>query len=120
MKYTFYDFEGKAVSYIDNDEIIYLFEGKPVGYFENDAVHSIAGHHLGWFEDGWVRDLRGRRVFFTESATGKGPVPPAKHTKPVKGAKQPVKTKGDQHSKKMKPPISSSWSALSGEMYFYQ
>jgi hypothetical protein len=120
MEISFYDLKGNAISYIDSNGLIYLFNGQSVGYIENDTVYSIAGHHLGWFEEGWIRDLKGRRVFYTNSATGSGPVTPVKHVKPVKGVKHILSKKGIKHVKRIKSTKSSSWSAFSGEMFFYQ
>ena len=79
---TFYDSHGKATAYLHDDGIhIYLFNGRPVAYLYDDAVYGFNGHQFGWFEDGWIRDLNGCCVFFTENATGSGPVKPVKCVK---------------------------------------
>ncbi len=55
-------------------------------------MYSFEGSHLGWFENGWVFDLHGCRVFFSENATG-GPMKPVKNVKPVKGVKEVKRTR---------------------------
>src|SRR5437870_4356594 len=65
---TFYDSSGHAVAYIDDDgESIYLWNGQPVAWVDGDSIYSYSGHYLGWLQNGWVWDLTGRAVFFTDS-----------------------------------------------------
>lgn len=118
---TFYDSHGKPVAYLyDDGEHIYLFNGRPVAYLYDNAVYGFNGHHLGWFEDGWVRDLQGKCVFFTEDATGSGPAKPAKYAKPAKGARHARPAKCAKNAKRAKAAKSLSWSSLSGEVFFEQ
>ncbi|RPJ04211.1 MAG: hypothetical protein EHM28_13840 [Spirochaetaceae bacterium] len=120
METTLYDHKGNPVCYLENDGIFYLFDGKQAGYIEENIVYAFTGHHLGWFEEGWIRDHKGRRVFYTSSATGSGPVTPTRHAKPLKASKRGPIKKEIRHRPRVKPVKSSSWSALSGEMFFYQ
>jgi hypothetical protein len=120
MEMTFYNHKGEPICYSEGDNILYLFDGKHAGCIESNTVFSFAGHHVGWFEDGWVRDLRGRRVFYTKNAKQSGPVTPPVHPKPEKAAKKSVNSKKIRHVPVAKTTISSSWSELSGTMFFYQ
>lgn len=118
---TFYDSHGKAVAYLDNDgKHIFLYSGKPVAYLHDDAVYGFNGRHLGWFQNGWIRDLRGYCVFFTEDATGSGPAKPAKNARPAKSAKYAKPAKNAKYAKHAKTVNSVSWSTLSGEAFFNQ
>lgn len=109
---TFYDSHGNPSAYLyDDGEHIYLFNGKPVAYLHENTVYGYNGHQYGWFENGWIIDLNGYCVFFTESASGSGPVKPAKHVKPVKSVR---------HAKYAKAAKSLLWSKLSGEQFFNQ
>ena len=118
---TFYDSHGKAIAYLHDDGIhLYLFNGRPVAYLYGDAVYGFNGHQFGWFEDGWIRDLNGCCVFFTENATGSGPVKPVKCVKPVKGAKYAKPAKCAKYAKQAKAAKSLSWSRLSGNQFFEQ
>lgn len=60
---TFYDSHGKLIANSDNGEDIYTFNGKPVAYLSDNKVYGFNGHHLGWFEKGWIRNKSGRCVF---------------------------------------------------------
>lgn len=118
---TFYDSHGIPIAYLyDNSEYIYLFNGKPVAYLYDDAVYGFNGHHLGWFENGWIRDLHGQCVFFTEESTGSGPAKPAKHAKPAKFARNARPAKSARNAKHAKAAKGLSWSSISGEMFFEQ
>ncbi|MBE5863008.1 MAG: hypothetical protein E7295_09185 [Lachnospiraceae bacterium] len=114
---TFYDNSGRAVAYSDDGETIYLFNGAPVAYFYGDKVYDFRGQHLGFFSNGWIRNIRGFCVFFTENAIG-GPIKPVKHIKPVKSVKHVKPVKCVRHVPFVKPVDQNSWSSVSGERFF--
>ena len=115
---TFYDYHGVPVAYTEDNETIYLFTGEPVAYFYENTVYSFSGVHLGWFEDGWIRDLYGACVFYTENATGSGPVKPVKCVRPVKCVKYVKPVKCVREIKRVKAVNTLSWSRLSGTSFF--
>ena len=113
----FYDERGCPVAYTEDGTHIFTFGGRPVAYLDGESVYSFSGTHLGWFEDGWIRDNGGRCVFYTHDAQG-GPVKPVEQVKPVKSVKSvsPVKSVGCVRP--VKAVKSLSWSRLSGEQFF--
>ena len=118
---TFYDLNGKPIAYLYGDgKHIYLFNGKPVAYLQNNTIYGFNGHHIGWFDKGWIRDLNGNCAFFTEDARGSGPVKPVKHVTPVKGVTRVQPVKGVQHVQRVRSVDTLSWSSLSGEQFFNQ
>ncbi|MFQ2194458.1 4-fold beta flower protein [Aeromonas jandaei] len=117
MAIDFYSKSGSPIAYTEDGQHIYLFSGAPVAHLDGDAVYSFSGNHIGWFEDGWVRDLKGKCVFYTASATG-GPVKPVKKVKPVKSVKRVKPIKGVKKVKSVKAIKSLSWSPLSSEQFF--
>ena len=73
---TLFDSDGEAIAYIDTDDedlTIYLWNGKPVAYLVPDGdafnIYGFNGKHLGWFEDGIVRDHKGYVIGFKKGAT---------------------------------------------------
>jgi len=120
MELTFYDRYGKPVAYTEDNIHIHLFDGGAVAYISGDSIYSYSGKHLGFFEDGWVRDHSGDCVFFTETARGSGPVKPVKSIKSVKSVKSIRSVKGVMEVKPVKSVISLSWSDLSGRQFFYR
>lgn len=116
---TFYNCFGAATAYIEeNDLTIYLFSGEPVAYIYNDTVYGFNGVHLGWIENGWIRDLSGCCVFFSETASGSGPVKPVKQVCPIKSVKQIMPIKSIRQIRHVKAVNQLSWSQLSGVSFF--
>ena len=101
------------------DLTFYDRTGKPVAYIYENTIYGFNGHQFGWFENGWIRDLNGARVFYSENATG-GPVKPIKQIKPIKGIKNIKPIKGIKAIRRIKPIFSYSWSTLSAEAFFKQ
>ena len=117
---TLYDRNGVPTAYSEDGEHIYLFDGQPVAYFYENTVYGYNGHQLGWFENGWVRDLQGKCVFFSENATGFGPTKPVKIVTPVKFAKRVKPVKHVKQVRKVRPVSSLTWSPMSGTQFFNQ
>lgn len=111
-----YDQNGKPIAYTENEKDIYLFQGKPVAYINDNKVFGFNGLHLGWFENGWIRDINGQCVLFTSKAQG-GPRKPARKIKPIKKVKKIKPIKKIQKTSKTKSTFSSSWSNLNGEEF---
>lgn len=114
---VFYDRNGRATAYSQDGEHIYLYSGRPVAYLRDDSVFAYSGRHLGWFQDGWIRDHKGNTVFFTNGASG-GPTKPTKQVRPVKSVKslRPMKS-----LRQMKPAHSikrRAWSERSSTSFF--
>ncbi len=102
---TMFDADGDAIAYIDTEDedlTIYMWNGSPVAYLEpngdNFNIYGFNGNHLGWFENGIVRDHEGYAVGFKEGAasiyTKYEPYKSYKQYKPYKAYKQyaPYKT----------------------------
>lgn len=73
---TLFNSEGEAIAYIDaedDDLTIYMWNGTPVAYLDPDGwgfhIYGFNGKHLGWFEDGIIRNHEGYAVGFIEGAT---------------------------------------------------
>ena len=117
MIIDFYSKSGEPIAYTEDGQHIYMFSGRPAAFLSGDAIYLFSGKHIGWFEDGWIRDRQGRAVFFTSDAYG-GPIKPVKRVKPVKGVKQVKPVKGVKQVKSIKPIKALSWSDLSGKQFF--
>lgn len=116
---TFYNKNGKPVAYTEDNENIYLFTGQPVAYFYGDAVYGFNGHHIGWFENGWIRDLYGSCVFFSEHASD-GPIRPVRQVQPIKCVKHVKPVKCVKYVKRVKCVNRIAWSNLSDYGFFEQ
>ncbi|HEX8112840.1 MAG TPA: hypothetical protein VF516_34150 [Kofleriaceae bacterium] len=72
MEFTLYEAGGRAVAYCDDGRHVYAFHGAPLAYIDGDSVYAFDGEHLGWWDQGWVRDHHGACAFFTEGAVASG------------------------------------------------
>jgi hypothetical protein len=117
---VFYDNHGRPTAYTEDGIHIYLFTGEPVAYLHTDTVYGYNGRQFGWYENGWICDLNGYCVFFTENASGSGPVKPVKHVCPVKHVKRVKPVKHVRAVKRIRPIKKLSWSQLSGVVFFAQ
>jgi hypothetical protein len=65
-----------------------MWDGRAVAYLDGEVVHGWNGRHLGWFVEGILYDLHGKRVGFVREAcpfvTRMEPVKCVKHVKYVK------------------------------------
>ncbi len=73
---TLFNSDGEAIAYIDTEDedlTIYMWNGTPVAYLDPDGdafnIYGFNGKHLGWYENGIVRDHEGYAVGFIEGAT---------------------------------------------------
>jgi hypothetical protein len=73
---SIFNSNGDAVAYIDTkdeDLTIYMWNGLPVAYLISDgdaySIYGFNGEHLGWYQDGIIRDHSGYGVGFRKGAT---------------------------------------------------
>lgn len=118
--YPIYNRKGKASYYVDGDKIhVYSWAGEPVAFLEHGAVFSFSPQHLGWLDEGWLRDPEGKCVGFTESGPG-GPNPPK--TRPPAEAPAEKKEPPEKPEVKDLPdraPRRPLWSSLSEDELFH-
>lgn len=117
MTAHFYDWRGNPLAYSEDGVHIYLFSGEPAAYIEGDSIFDYEGHHLGWYENGWIVGAEGKSVCFTESALG-GLPRPLKKMSPFKSMKFALPMKKARILKPLKPMRSAAWSEMSSEAFF--
>lgn len=116
---TFYDVKGAPAAYLDRDgEHIYLFDGRPAAYIHEDAVYGFDGTQYGWYEKGWVRDLKGCCVMFTEEARIGGPAKPSRQETPAKWARAARPCRRSRAAKCSKTACRADWSELTADQFF--
>jgi len=100
MEETLFDSHGNPVAYINHDDeaTIYLWDGTPVAYIsDNNTIYGFNGKHLGWFEEGIVRNLSGEKSGFNQKTlpvyAKYEPYKSYKKYKPYKSYKQYAKYK---------------------------
>ena len=111
--------KGKANFFLDSDKIhIYSWEGEPVAFVEKGAVFTFDKKHLGFYEEGWLRDKNGKCVAMVEPAGPMGPNPPkTKHREPP-GEKKEAPPLPEIKELPPKPLKKAAWSNLSDKDFF--
>ena len=106
---SLFDQKGNAVAYIasDGEGTVYLWNGEAVAYLVQEKVYGFNGEHMGWFDKGVMRDLKGARVGFVKSAC---PVTPK--TERTKSTKKTKKTKMTKRTARTRPTNKNANSAL--------
>ena len=105
MEETLYDLEGNPIAYIAYDNnTIYLWNGTPVAYLEPDStIYGYNGKHLGWFEQGVMRNLNGEWNGFNKAAANV-----FVKFEPFKAFKQFLPFKSFKEFKHIKPTFGST------------
>lgn len=109
MEETLLDREGNAIAYLDfaDEKTVYLWDGTPVAHIENEnCLYSFNGRHIGWYEDGVIWDLSGKKVGFNKTT-----VPVFAKFEPFKSFKKFKPFKSFSEIAKMKPLKSSNLSS---------
>lgn len=96
---------------LENGRLV-TFRGESVGFIKDDSAYDYHGHHLGWYENGILRDNWGAVVGFGEQPTDY-PIPllPLKALKPLAGLVQLEPLRPLTQLKPLKPMKTFSWSA---------
>lgn len=60
-----YDQAGKAVAFLEKNQVIYLWSGEAIAYLDPPyssapSVVAFSGGHMGWYDKGQLRDHEGR------------------------------------------------------------
>lgn len=117
MQLTFFDKHGKPVCYTEDGSHLFSFDGTPLAYFHGNSVYTFSGLHLGWLDDGLIRDSYGRCLLFSPAAHS-GPTKPTCYTEPTKSTKQTMSTKGTKQTTPARPTFGLSWSEITPEQFF--
>lgn len=114
-----YNSSGSATAYIDDyltDQVVYLWDGTPVAYlhknFTSTDVYWFNGKHLGWFEDGLLRNNDGYIVLATRQAAGK-----LTYGETLKGLKNTPPEKKYRELEPVKPYFGTLWASASAAEY---
>lgn len=115
---TLYDKDGNASYYIENPTgVIFNFEGHPVAFLQginpSFNIYNFKGVHLGWYENGLIRDHKGYVSGFK-----KGILSHITHLEPLKKIKQLVPIKPILSLVPIKPIYYQNFSNTSLDYFF--
>lgn len=106
----FFDQQNKATAYCDDWENIYLFSGRPVAYVFRDMIYTFSGKHIGWFDNGWIRDMYGYCVLASNFSGGMVFNVPVTVVMPsFSSPKQSLPLKGIRELPRLRPLYTNVW-----------
>lgn len=117
MDETLYCRTGQAIAYFDQD-VVYVFSGQPVAYLEHDVLYNYPGRALGLYDRGWVCELAGACVFFTEAAGDNRLLRPALGRRPPKASHLAQPIRGTRDPRPPIVPRVACWSVTSPAEFF--
>jgi hypothetical protein len=117
MSIDLFDESGAPVAYTEDGQHLFLFTGEPVAYIEGDSIYSFEGRHLGWFDDGLIRDHNGDTVLFSPHSRG-GPLKPLRQLIPLKALRELMPLKSLREMRPARTVNSMDWSSLNPLAFF--
>ncbi len=119
MSNIFYNKTGSLIAYTEDNCHVFRFTGEPLAYVNEDSVYTYEGKHLGFYQDGWIRDNDGLCVFFTKEAKV-GPPRAMQDIGPVISPRLKIPTTKPREDRPKKPELKQVWSDLSSIKFFNQ
>lgn len=117
MAWDFYDRNGHATHYVNEDGTLYSWGGQPMGFLQGEELYATSGRHVGRISDGWLRDQRGNAIASSASASG-GPMKPMRSLPSLKSLPSLAPLRGLASLPPLAPLPSLSWSQLTIEDLF--
>ena len=117
MEETLFETDGTPVVYLayDDENTFYLWDGTPVAYLEShNEIYGYNGKHLGWYENGVIRDLTGKIVGYNKKT-----LPVFPEFENFKAFKKFKPFKSFKEFAKMKPTYSNNESNITLSQFLF-
>jgi hypothetical protein len=112
-----FDSGGNAMAYIDtadHDFTIYLWNGTPTAYIVGNDIYGFNGEHLGWYQNGIIRDNDGYVVGAIKNAFSG-----ITKIEPIKGIKKIKPIQSIRRIAPIAPIFKNSWSRNDLQSFLY-
>lgn len=73
-----YDRTGRVYAWLHETGRIYGLNGRNLAFIKDDSVYLWTGAHVGWWQEGYMRDRNGAVGLFTADAESFGLVRPVR------------------------------------------
>jgi hypothetical protein len=90
---------------------IISLRGKNLAFVDGDSVYDWGGQHIGWWQDGHIRDRQGAVALFTADAGSLGVVKPVRAVRPVSPVKPVAPVRPVKQVKPVKTVKKLAWSS---------
>lgn len=76
-----YDRHGAVYAWLGETGKIYGLNGENLAFICGNSVYDWSGRHIGWWQDGHVRDVTNSAFVFRQGAKGLGVMKPMKQNR---------------------------------------
>lgn len=83
-----YDGSGAVYAWLHETGKIYSLDGENLAFVDNDSVYDWSGNHIGWWQNGHIRDHRGAVALYTADAQGLGVMRSLRQLRPLQPLRQ--------------------------------
>lgn len=110
---TIYDrFGYPELRLLENGRLV-TFQGHSAGFLKGDGVYNYNGKHVGWYENGILRDHFGNVVGFDENPTDyPSPILPIQFIKPIPAIEEVEQIRPVTQIPPIKPIKTFQWSVF--------
>jgi hypothetical protein len=105
-----YDSSGAVYAWLHESGKIYDLSGQNVAFVDGDSVYDWNGSHIGWWQDGHIRDHQGAAALFTADSQNVGILKPLRQLRPLQPLRQLSPMKPFKAFKPFKPFKQMAWS----------
>jgi hypothetical protein len=105
-----YGQSGSVHAWLHETGRIYSLSGRNLAFVDDNSVYDWHGTHIGWWQDGHVRDRHGAVGFFTVDAERLGVARPARAARPATPARAASPARPARASRPARPARRASWS----------
>lgn len=104
-----YDRTGRVYAWLHETEKIYGLNGANLAFIADDSVYAWNGTHVGWWQDGHIRDRSGSVALFTADAESLGVARPARSARPAAPARSASPARPARSARPARPAKRTSW-----------
>ena len=105
-----YDRTGAVYAWLHETGKIYGLSAENLAFINQNHVYDWTGAHIGWWQDGHIRDAHGAVAVFTAEATNMGVVRPVRAVRPVRPIRAISPVRPIKAVSPVKPVRQLSWS----------
>jgi hypothetical protein len=111
-----YDQTGAVYAWLHENGRIYGLGGDNLAFVDGNSVFDWGGAHVGWWQDGHIRDSFGAVALFTAEAQSLGVLRPMREMRPLRPLRALSPMKPMKSMKPARPMKQSVWSGRLGHL----
>jgi hypothetical protein len=107
-----HDRGGRVYCWFDEESGHFIsLRGDNLAFIDGNSIYDWNGRHVGWWQDGHIRDRTGAVVLLTADAQNMGVTKPVRAVHPVKPVRHVAPVKPIKDARPDRPASRLAWSA---------